>query len=44
VGERILANWEASVEKFVRVMPREFARVLRERQHSEVEQMSHMPE
>ena len=44
VAQKILDNWEASLEKFVRVMPREFARVLRERQHFEVEQMSHVPE
>ena len=44
VARKILDIWEASLEKFVRVMPREFARVLRDRQHFEVEQMSHVPE
>ncbi len=44
VARKILDNWEASLERFVRVMPREFARVLRERQHFEIEQMSHIPE
>ena len=30
VARSILDNWEASLPKFVRVMPREFARVLTE--------------
>jgi glutamate synthase domain-containing protein 3 len=30
VAQRILANWEKEIAKFVRVMPRDYARVLRE--------------
>jgi glutamate synthase (ferredoxin) len=44
VAQAILDKWETSLEKFVRVMPREYARILRERQHDEVEAMTHMPE
>jgi len=44
VAQTILDHWEKSLEKFVRVMPREYARILRERQHEEVEAMTHMPE
>ncbi len=44
VAERILNTWEESVPKFKRVMPRDYARVLRELRAEETDQMSHVPE
>jgi len=44
VARRILDNWEASLDKFVRVMPRDYARVLRERRHGEMAQLTRTPE
>ena len=41
VAQAILDNWEASLNHFVRVMPRDFARVLREMEQQEPEEMSH---
>ncbi|GMV92339.1 MAG: glutamate synthase [Candidatus Hydrogenedentota bacterium] len=35
VAKRILADWDASIVKFVRVMPRDYARVLREMEQQE---------
>ena len=41
VAKRILDTWEVSQEKFVRVMPREYARALREQQQEgAVQEMS----
>ncbi len=35
VAKRILEDWDASIAKFVRVMPRDYARVLREMEQQE---------
>jgi glutamate synthase domain-containing protein 3 len=32
VAEQVLNNWQASLEKFVKVMPTDYKRVLQERQ------------
>jgi glutamate synthase domain-containing protein 3 len=44
VAQAILDNWEESLPKFKRVMPRDYARVLRELNAREEEEMSHVPE
>ena len=44
VAQKILDNWEASLPKFKRVMPRDYARVLRELNAREEVEMSHVPE
>ena len=44
VAQRILANWDECLRRFMRVMPREYARVLRETQDVEVERMTRIPE
>ncbi len=44
VAQRILDNWESAILDFVRIMPRDYARVLREREAREQEQMTHVPE
>jgi len=49
VAQHILNNWETEIGKFVRVMPRDYARVLREMeqqeslQESEVLELQHAP-
>jgi glutamate synthase (NADPH/NADH) large chain len=37
VARRVLANWEATLPKFVKVMPNDLKRVLQERQEAELE-------
>jgi glutamate synthase domain-containing protein 2/glutamate synthase domain-containing protein 1/glutamate synthase domain-containing protein 3 len=37
LAERMLENWEETLPKFVKVMPRDLKRVLRERQEAELE-------
>ena len=44
VAQGILDRWEESLAKFVRVMPRDYARVIRERQEKETKEMTHVPE
>ncbi|MFP6615450.1 MAG: glutamate synthase-related protein, partial [Candidatus Hydrogenedentota bacterium] len=44
VAQDLLDNWEESLPKFKRVMPRDYARVLRELNAREEEEMSHVPE
>ncbi|MFP6583499.1 MAG: glutamate synthase large subunit [Candidatus Hydrogenedentota bacterium] len=44
LAQSILDNWEESLPKFKRVMPRDYARVLRELNAREEEEMSHVPE
>ncbi|MCH7960361.1 MAG: glutamate synthase subunit alpha, partial [Candidatus Hydrogenedentes bacterium] len=44
VAQGILDNLEESLAKFVRVMPRDYARVIRERQEKETKEMTHVPE
>ena len=44
IARRILENWDASLGRFVRVMPRDYARVLRDRRHREVAQLTRTPE
>jgi glutamate synthase domain-containing protein 3 len=44
VAKGILDYWRASIKKFVRVMPRDFARVMKESQHQEEDKMLHVPE
>lgn len=44
LAEKILENWEDSLPKFKRVMPRDYARVLRQINAREEEEMSHVPE
>ncbi len=42
-ARRILADYAESVEKFVRVMPRDYARVLKSQMQSEFERMTQIP-
>jgi glutamate synthase domain-containing protein 3 len=42
VAQRLLDNWEESLGHFVRVMPRDFARVLREQQVNAEEEVSNV--
>jgi glutamate synthase (NADPH/NADH) large chain len=42
VAQRLLDNWEESLGHFVRVMPRDFARVLQERQVNVEEEVSNV--
>ncbi len=42
VAQRLLDNWEESLGHFVRVMPRDFARVLREQQVKPEEEVSNV--
>jgi len=44
VAQNIMDNWEDSLPKFKRVMPRDYARVLREQKAREEQEMSHVPE
>ncbi len=44
VAKAILDDWDDSVDKFKRVMPRDYARVLREMQSKEEEKMTRVPE
>ena len=44
IAKRILDNWQHSINTFVRVMPREYARVLHERQRSKAEEMTRIAE
>jgi glutamate synthase domain-containing protein 3 len=44
VAKGLLDHWADSVGHFKRVMPRDYARVLREMQSKEEEKMSHVPE
>jgi glutamate synthase (NADPH/NADH) large chain len=44
VAKAILDNWDESGDKFKRVMPRDYARVLREMQSKEEEKMTRVPE
>ena len=44
VVQKLLDNWEESLPKFKRVMPRDYARVLKEQNAREIEEMSHVPE
>ena len=44
VAQHILDNWEDSLPKFKRVMPRAYARVLREQNAREAEEMADVPE
>jgi glutamate synthase domain-containing protein 2/glutamate synthase domain-containing protein 1/glutamate synthase domain-containing protein 3 len=44
VAQNILENWEDSLSNFKRVMPRDYARVLREQHAREEEEMTHVPE
>jgi len=44
VAERILEHWEDSKAKFVRVMPKEYGRILREQEQIEAERMTRVPE
>ena len=44
VAQRILDNWEREIQKFVRVMPRDYARVVRRKRETEEEQMSNVPQ
>jgi glutamate synthase domain-containing protein 3 len=44
VAQKLLDDWEDSLLKFKRVMPRDYARVLRELSEREEEEMSHVPE
>ena len=44
VAQGILNTWDESLPKFKRVMPRAYARVLRELRADETEWMSHVPE
>ncbi len=44
VAQGILNTWDESLPKFKRVMPRDYARVLREVRADETEWMSHVPE
>jgi glutamate synthase (ferredoxin) len=37
VAERVLENWEEMLPRFVKVMPKDLKRVLRERQEAELE-------
>jgi len=40
VAEGVLANWEKSVKQFVKVMPRDYKRVLLEQAHRRAEQQA----
>lgn len=42
VAARIMENWNREKDRFVRVMPRDYARVLRERKLREVEETTHV--
>ncbi|MBN2309185.1 MAG: glutamate synthase subunit alpha, partial [Candidatus Hydrogenedentes bacterium] len=44
VARRILDDWDAALGRFVRVMPRMYARVLREARTGEVERVTRTPE
>ena len=37
VAKRVLENWEALLPRFIKVMPHDLKRVLRERQEAELE-------
>ena len=43
VARRILERWEESLGQFVRVMPRDYARVLREQTVNAQEEISNAP-
>jgi len=42
VARKILDNWRVAVEKFLRVMPRDYARVLKERQIRQAGEAAHV--
>ncbi len=42
IARHVLDNWETEKHRFVRVMPRDYARVLREQQIREAEEMTHV--
>jgi len=44
VAQRILDRWQSSLDKFVRVMPRDYARVLRAQQQSKAEELARVAE
>ena len=44
VAQRILDNWENAMLDFVRIMPRDYARVMREHEALEQDQVTHVPE
>jgi glutamate synthase domain-containing protein 3 len=44
IAHKILSRWEESLGKFVRVMPRDYARVLKQLRDREEEVMSHVPQ
>ncbi len=44
VAKRILDDWEPSLAKFVRVMPRAYARVMRAQRERETEEVTHVPQ
>jgi glutamate synthase domain-containing protein 3 len=37
VAKKILENWDEEVQRFVRVMPRDYARVLKQQQQEQSE-------